>query len=146
MVVSDKEQRQPWSAAQYYKENRERIRAESQQYYAENRERICEQRRRRYAENKEYIRELRQGHSKDREKEAARDKLYKEKYPEKSRAKNLLNRATRSGKITKQPCAICGNTNTEAHHHDYSKPLDVTWFCRQHHSKHHQKERMSQDG
>lgn len=56
---------------------------------------------------------------KDREKNAARAKVY---------------RAVRSGELIPQPCAVCGNTeNIEAHHWDYSKPLEVQWLCREHH-------------
>jgi hypothetical protein len=25
----------------------------------------------------------------------------------------------------------------EAHHNDYSKPLDITWLCRVHHGREH---------
>lgn len=33
---------------------------------------------------------------------------------------------------------MCGTTeHVVAHHHDYSKPLDVTWLCEQHHKDVH---------
>ncbi|KKM66654.1 hypothetical protein LCGC14_1479000 [marine sediment metagenome] len=34
------------------------------------------------------------------------------------------------GKIKKNPCEICNNPNSQMHHEDYSKPLDILWFCR----------------
>jgi len=40
--------------------------------------------------------------------------------------------ALRNGKLVKQPCH-CGNVKVEAHHEDYSKPLEVKWLCKQHH-------------
>ena len=58
-------------------------------------------------------------------------------YPEKNKARASVCRAVRSGKIVPQPCAICGATKTEAHHTDYSKPLDVMWVCRSCHFKLH---------
>ena len=42
-----------------------------------------------------------------------------------------------TGKIIKQPCSVCGKIKSEAHHPDYSKPLEVIWFCRSHHKLHH---------
>ena len=32
--------------------------------------------------------------------------------------------------IIKQPCEICGEVKSQAHHSDYTKPLDVRWLCR----------------
>lgn len=55
------------------------------------------------------------------------------KSPEKYKARNAVNNALRDGRLTKQPCKVCGNPNTEAHHKDYNKPLDVEWLCFQHH-------------
>lgn len=37
------------------------------------------------------------------------------------------------GKLTKEPCVVCGDSNSQMHHDDYSKPLQVTWLCRKHH-------------
>ena len=57
----------------------------------------------------------------------------------KSRAHARLNQSLKLGKITKLPCSVCGDTNSLAHHHDYSKPLDVVWLCRTHHAEEHAK-------
>lgn len=61
-----------------------------------------------------------------------------QKHPEKYKARTALNNAIRHGKITKPAtCSECGVTpgprELHGHHHDYSKPLDVTWLCRQCH-------------
>ena len=55
------------------------------------------------------------------------------KYPEKYRARYILRNAVRLGHIIKGKCEACGSPDVESHHDDYSKPLDVRWFCRQHH-------------
>jgi hypothetical protein len=59
--------------------------------------------------------------------------------PEKRRAQNKLQRAVRTGKLERRPCEVCGNPRVEAHHEDYSKPLDVIWLCQLHHFEHHAK-------
>jgi ribosomal protein S27AE len=41
--------------------------------------------------------------------------------------------------LIKQPCEVCGNLKAQAHHDDYSKPLQVRWLCQKHHTEHHQK-------
>lgn len=41
--------------------------------------------------------------------------------------------AIRTGKIVRGPCEVCGDPKTEAHHDDYTKPLEVRWLCQAHH-------------
>lgn len=64
---------------------------------------------------------------------------FRSRFPEKHAAHITLNNAVAAGKIQKLPCSVCGsNSKVEAHHHDYSKPLDVDWLCQEHHKeKHH---------
>jgi len=38
-------------------------------------------------------------------------------------------RMVRNGTITKEPCAICGKEQSEAHHPDYTEPLLIVWLC-----------------
>jgi len=66
-------------------------------------------------------------------------KRYHEKYPERYKARQELNRAIRNGIIIQKPCKVCGFCITEAHHDDYSKPLDVIWLCKKHHAERHRK-------
>jgi hypothetical protein len=54
------------------------------------------------------------------------------KYPEKAKARNAVSNALRDGRILRQPCEVCG-AKAQAHHDDYSKPLEVRWLCFQHH-------------
>ena len=54
----------------------------------------------------------------------------------------LVQMAVKQGKLIKLPCEICGNPKSEAHHADYSKPLDVVWVCRKHHRDMHFKKQL----
>jgi hypothetical protein len=60
-------------------------------------------------------------------------------YPEKATAHNRVAAALRDGRLFKQPCVECGSLEVEAHHEDYSKPLDVVWLCTKHHHARHRK-------
>lgn len=55
----------------------------------------------------------------------------------KSSAHSLLNKAIIRGEVTRRPCEQCGAAKVDAHHDDYSKPLEVRWLCRKHHIAHH---------
>lgn len=73
-----------------------------------------------------------------------RNAKYIAENPEKKAAHTAVSNAVRDGRIVKMPCAFCGcDTNLEAHHHDYDKPLDVTWLCRPCHRRFHALERMA---
>jgi hypothetical protein len=66
---------------------------------------------------------------------------YLERYPDKRAAHILTGNAIRNGRLLRQPCEVCGETESvQAHHDDYSKPLDVRWLCFKHHMEHHGKE------
>jgi hypothetical protein len=54
-------------------------------------------------------------------------------HPEKAKAWSAVYWAIKTGKLTRKPCEICGEPKSQAHHGDYSKPLDVRWFCFKHH-------------
>jgi hypothetical protein len=53
-------------------------------------------------------------------------------YPERYKARNLVNNAIRDGRLIREPCEICGE-KAEAHHPDYQKPLEIRWLCFKHH-------------
>lgn len=63
-------------------------------------------------------------------------KAWRMEYPERHNAHATVARALKSGKITAMPCIVCGAT-AEAHHPDYSAPLDVVWLCPLHHKQTH---------
>jgi hypothetical protein len=48
-------------------------------------------------------------------------------------ARGKLNLAVYHGRVKRQPCEVCGAPFAEAHHEDYTKPLDVEWLCPIHH-------------
>ena len=60
---------------------------------------------------------------------------WKENNKEKVYAHKKVYIAIKLGKIKREPCEICGETErVQAHHEDYSQPLDVIWLCRKHHA------------
>jgi hypothetical protein len=58
----------------------------------------------------------------------------------KNQANAAVRRAIDAGKIQRQPCEACGDPQTDAHHPDYDRPLDVRWLCRRHHAEAHRKD------
>jgi len=71
----------------------------------------------------------------------ARHKLRIKQYAQNNRraryANLLVYLALKKGKLIRQPCEVCGSMKADAHHDDYSKPLEVRWLCRSHHRKLH---------
>jgi hypothetical protein len=64
---------------------------------------------------------------------------YRKKNPVKKSCHSKLGWAVRSGKIIRSTeCENCDRSGyVEAHHEDYSKPLDVIWLCRSCHFTRH---------
>ena len=64
---------------------------------------------------------------------------YRQEHPERTAINLRTRRAIISGKITKPKCcSICGKEcRTIAHHHDYTKPLDVIFVCQSCHKRIH---------
>lgn len=65
----------------------------------------------------------------------------KVKYPEKTKARNMLNASIIKGVIQKpDTCESClEKVRVCGHHDDYSKPLDVRWLCYPCHTEWHKK-------
>ena len=63
--------------------------------------------------------------------------IWREKNPEKYKAHYAVSNAIRDKKLTRKPCQVCGDTQSHAHHEDYTKPLDVIWLCARHHQRLH---------
>lgn len=54
-------------------------------------------------------------------------------------AKNAVKYAVKVGKLIKEPCFICGDAKSVAHHSSYAEDmkLAVTWLCSKHHNEIH---------
>lgn len=55
----------------------------------------------------------------------------------KDRAREMVRYALKKGKLIRGLCEVCGEGCCEAHHDDYSKPLEVRWLCHIHHKQLH---------
>lgn len=56
--------------------------------------------------------------------------------PEEYRARTAVSNALRDGRLERGPCECASEDcsgRVEAHHDDYSRPLDVRWLCVRHH-------------
>lgn len=84
--------------------------------------------------------------SRCRDCERARSRLHtdyrrggkKKQDPIKHRARAAVQYALKTGRLVRRPCEVCGGP-AQAHHQDYSRPLDVRWLCRNHHEITHWK-------
>ena len=109
-------------------------------YTEANREKVSERIHRYYMRNKERI--------------AARVKLHRQKPEQKERQKQRAHELYLAGRVNvwqavklavadgrlvrPNQCEQCGiSTKPDAHHEDYSRPLDVKWLCRRCHNLRH---------
>ena len=70
---------------------------------------------------------------------AERQKLWRKQHPDRHKAHMEVRKAIKSGRLVPWPtCAVPGcQGKPEAHHPDYSRPLDVVWLCTVHHCHAH---------
>lgn len=54
---------------------------------------------------------------------------YLSRNPGKRTAHTKVGNAVRDGRISREPCEWCGTSPSQAHHFDYTKPLEITWLC-----------------
>ena len=59
-------------------------------------------------------------------------------HPDAHEAHRLVKNALKNKSLERQPCEKCDSVESQAHHDDYSKPLEVKWLCPKHHVQHHQ--------
>jgi len=113
--------------AKYYQENKERLLIVNKQWAVDNLES-----RRKHA--REWGRRNREACNKN-------TKIWREKNNHKTRAHDKIKYATRKKRISKP--LLCEHCNKKGqlhgHHHDYAKPLDVTWLCPICHSAEHKR-------
>lgn len=104
--------------------HRERARA----HYWRNRDKVCETARASRKRRAEDVRAY------------DRERGYRPSETVKTRARMAVKTAIDNGTLTRHPCEVCGERVTDAHHDDYSRPLDVRWLCRVHHGIEHRRE------
>lgn len=77
-----------------------------------------------------------------KERQRAKGKRDRLDNPLQRAARVIVGHAIRDRRLLRQPCEICGSEERiEAHHDDYTQPLQVRWLCRLHHIEHHKAER-----
>jgi hypothetical protein len=111
---------------------------ESEFYGIQNECKDCtkERVRKNYSMNRKYYSEYEKKRQQDPERRKRKIEYQRDlrkRNPEKYKARMLVGNSLRNGKIKKGLCEICGIEKTQAHHTDYSKPLQVMWLCRKHH-------------
>lgn len=62
---------------------------------------------------------------------------WRRSHPKATWAHQCLRSAVKRGLVIQIACEVCGDTDTEAHHPDYDRPMDVRWLCRRHHKAVH---------
>lgn len=133
---------------QWRKENPGKEKAKKKRYRENNPEKIEEDKlrqRRNYDRNREariaYAKEYQQTEHGKQKKQAQRREWTKNN-PRVRQAGMKVYKAIQSGRLIRKPCEICGG-EAQAHHEDYSKPLEVRWLCQTHHAELHKRQRRA---
>lgn len=116
-------------ALEYQKKNKDKVNEAHRNWWNKNGHKYSDRRKKKYLnltlEKKDKIKELARKNN----------KIYIKKHPEKIKARSIIYRMIKRGWLSRPTsCNKCGiNEKTEAHHADYSKPLDVIWVCKKCH-------------
>ena len=63
---------------------------------------------------------------------------YRRNHPDKTACRRKLNHALEDGRVKKKNiCEVCGESPSECHHEDYSKPFQFKELCKKHHETLH---------
>lgn len=98
-------------------------------------ERLSPEKRSEYREKKRiYWHEYKKRFTKEdlNKKIASNVRKWRTKFPKRRAAQVAVFVEVRAGRMRKGIC-FCGDINTEAHHPNYNKPLEVMWLCKRHH-------------
>ena len=79
-----------------------------------------------------------------KKKSAKQRKAWQEKNLIKRAAHVITGNAIRDGVLVPELCKVCGKNKVDAHHDDYTKPLEVIWLCKKHHAELHKEKREQQ--
>ena len=128
------------------KNNADRLKEYKRTYYQKNKESIMAKHR---EYDKKHIKQKREANKRychnHPDRVAESNTKYRRNNPEKYKAHNLVSYAVKNGRLSPQFCECCGEEKTEAHHDDYSKPLEVRWLCHKCHMEWHANKRNEVD-
>ena len=120
---------------------RERREAKRRQWVEANRERVAEHARLRY--NAIRVNPVADEELRARNRNGMLKYRGSPAYRQKARARWLVGAWIRRGKLVRGPCVDCGSLLSEAHHADYSKPLEIEWVCHRCHVRRHRRDAES---
>jgi hypothetical protein len=126
----------------HYEDHRDDYLERSRKQKESNHDEYLEYLRNYYHENKEELREKnREYRNQNREASNERSRVYRntEAGSMKEKARKKVQKAIQKGTLVRPSvCDDCGQELfVEAHHENYSKPLDVQWLCKECHWKRH---------
>jgi hypothetical protein len=110
----------------YYWANREAMLQKTHMWQLQNKERCARNRKNWYWRSQE-----------NRDRMFAKTHAWRTRNPLKAAAHTAVRYAVLGGLLKRLCCEICGAENSQAHHSDYAKPLDVRWLCALHHKAVH---------
>lgn len=118
-------------ARERYESKKSSILEQGRAYRETNREVVAERGRDRYAATRPAVLDAQRSR--------------RARWPERSRARDAVAKAIRSGALVPAAQCACGGQPVEAHHESYERDrwLDVEWLCHRCHARRHGEERAA---